>query len=67
MSSPAQRDLIHSLMRELDWDKDRVTLMHTRAPHCGRSLVGCEVHVWLGCMTKEQASELIRWLQKEIA
>jgi hypothetical protein len=67
MATPAQSALIRSLFRELEWDRSRITLQHTRMPHCTRAQVGDQVHVWLGGLSVAQASEAIEWLQGEVS
>jgi hypothetical protein len=67
MATPAQSALIRTLFRELEWDRSRITLQHTRMPHCTRANVGDQVDAWIGGLSKAQAFETIGWLQGEVS
>ena len=67
MSTTAQRDLIRRLLREVEFDLARITLMHTRIPHCTRAQVGDQVDFWIDGLSVAQASEVVGWLQEQVS
>lgn len=67
MSTPAQRHTIRSLLRAAEFDLSRLTLQHTRMPNCTRQQVGQPVDTWIDGLAASQASDVISWLQKEVA
>ncbi len=67
MATTSQRALIHNLMEAAEFALDVVTLLHSRLPHCGRERAGQRVDVWIDSLSKAQASEVIGFLQREVA
>lgn len=67
MATTAQRTFIRNLLKEAEYALDRVSLLHTRIPHCERRHVDMPIDTWIDSLSKHQASEVIGMLQEAVA